>query len=373
MGTDVVIVGGGPSGSVCASLLSARGLRVTLIAAPRRRASWLELLSPEGVLLLSELGFEPPKFADSARACRGIVDTWGREAPAISDFELTRCSAGWVINRDDFDAALVEFTRGRKVCVVAGDASYRLTSNPGESVVAVESAATGKRIEAEFVVDTTGSTGRLMPVPYSRRVWFDRLAAVRVVSCAALTNPEWMRLSSSSSGWWYILPRADGTFQSVFMTDADLLPDSSSAARYFLERQFAEAFNCNPYFENDVSRTGFDRRSARTSCRRMLWSHHWMPAGDAAYSIDPIAGGGLTRAINMAEQTAAAVVGFLSTHNYDGLQHLAVERAREFMQQLNLLRAHYARAAEAFPNSLFWQRRREGMKRPRSLGAAGDA
>lgn len=357
MESDVVVIGGGPSGSVCASLLSGRGLRVTLLAPPRPRASWLELLSPEGVLLLRGLGFDSSVFAGSARACPGIVDTWNRDAPAISDFELIRCAAGRVVNRDDFDAGLLEFARGLGVCVGAEDASYRLTSAHGAGPVVVESRTTGRRIEAGFVVDATGANGRLTSGPHARRVWFDRLAAVRVVSRAAFDNPEWMRLGASSAGWWYTLPGAGGTLQAVFMTDADLLPGSHPAARHFLERQFAEAFGCEPMLEKDAGGTSLEVRGARTSCRRTLWSHRWMPTGDAAYSVDPISGSGLTRAFRMAEQTADAVVGFLSTRSYDGLQRLALERAREFGRTLEQLRSYYAQAAGRFPNSPFWNRR----------------
>jgi 2-polyprenyl-6-methoxyphenol hydroxylase-like FAD-dependent oxidoreductase len=361
---DVVVVGGGPSGAICASMLSACGLRITLVVGHRPRRLWLELLSPEGVLFLRSLGCDPSRFTGSTRACPGIVDTWNRDAPTLSDFELTRCSAGWVVDRDEFDVGLVKFAGSLGVSVVRDGASYRLTSGTETNPVVLESRTTGSRIEAGFVVDASGTTGRLMPGTHSRRVWFDRLTAVRVFSRAVPANPEWMRLGSSSAGWWYTLPGFDGETQAVFMTDADLLADAGSAARHFLEQQFAEAFGCVPLFKTDVDGTGTEIRSARTSCRRTLWSHHWMPTGDAAYSIDPISGGGLARAFRMAEQTATATADFFSTRTFDGLQALAVERVREFCGRLELLRAYYARAAEEFPDSPFWHRRLPQRAKP---------
>jgi len=359
---DALVVGAGPSGSICASLLARQGLRVGLVVGPRPSRSWLELLSPECILFMRRLGFDSTGFTDSVRLCSGIVDTWNHGVQAISDFELTRCSAGWIVDRNRFDASLVDFARSLGVGVVANEASYRLVSNTMANPVVVESQMTGSRIEAAFILDATGVSSRLMPYSYSRRVWLDRLVAVRIISRAIFPNADWMRLSSSSAGWWYLLPGFDGAHQAVFMTDGDFLPTSASAMRRLLEHQFEDAFGSKPCFEAENDHLKIEIRSARTSCRKTLWSHRWMPLGDAAYSIDPISGGGLARALQMAEQTATAIVGFFSTPTSDELQRLAVERAQEFCQKLDLLRLYYAPIAAQFSNEKhlsFWGRRRK--------------
>lgn len=356
MKVDVVIVGGGPAGAICAALLARQGWRVALVTGPRPRRAWVELLAPEGVLWLERQGFAAAiRTAAAPKLCPGIIDAWTQEPAVITDFALTRCTPGWVVERGRFDACLVEVSRNLGVHVIAEGGFHQLVSPPSTAPVVVESQVTGCRLEAEIVVDATGTASRLWPAA-KRRLWFDRLVAVRSVTPAILPNADWMQLGWSSAGWWYLLPGDEASWQAVFMTDADCLPRSTTAQRSLLKQQFRHAFGCDPGF----TPAAFETRSARTSCPKTFWSQRWLPLGDAAYSLDPLSGGGLTRAFQMAEQVTTALTDFFATSAYDSLQQLALMRVQEFRQNLAWLCAHYTTLASRFPRaetSAFWERR----------------
>lgn len=106
---DVLILGAGPAGSAAALRARAVGLRVALIDRtqfPRRRAcnGWI---GPAGVALCETLGLEPR--AAQAAAFKGLqLHTWDlRKHTQVDDKEIQ----GWVVDRSDFDAALVQHAR----------------------------------------------------------------------------------------------------------------------------------------------------------------------------------------------------------------------------------------------------------------------
>jgi len=351
---DVAVIGGGPAGSLCAARLADLGLYVALIAGPRRRSSWLELLAPEAVLALLGMGLLPPDDRSVWRACPGVIDTWGADSPVVSDFELMRCSPGWVVDRERFDALLLEFARSRGVHVLPS-ATSAPTADVASDPVVLESA--GGRVEAGFVVDASGISGRVVPNCYSRRRWYDGLVAVRAIAPRTLPHSEWMHLGSSSAGWWYVLPDVGGLVQAVFMTDGDLLPRTGGLPAH-LEAQFVEAFGASLGLGANGEQS-LELRDARTSCRLTLWARRWMPVGDSAFAIDPLSGGGMTRSLRMAEETANVVAGFVSTGQFDGLQQLAVRRAAAVASLCEDLQTRY-RHNDKFRHTdvPFWARRR---------------
>jgi flavin-dependent dehydrogenase len=103
---DVIVVGGGPAGSVCATLLARAGARVTLIERQVRPGEKVcgEYVSPRGVELLREHGLDDVVRRRPHRELHGmlLVSPSGIEVP--TRFPADR-AAGLSIARAELDAA----------------------------------------------------------------------------------------------------------------------------------------------------------------------------------------------------------------------------------------------------------------------------
>jgi flavin-dependent dehydrogenase len=355
---DVAVVGAGPAGSVCAAILAGRGLDVVLVDSGRRRDDWPEMLSPEACLTLERLGLSVADLTTFGRPCLGIVDAWDCGSTIYTDFLLQRYGSGWVLDRGQFDALLIRWAvaQGARVRVVNGGA--RLVSAPLEETQRLLLDHEAEELRSRFVVDATGMAGRLTTALYNRRLRYDRLVAVRVRLVTAPYPLEWMRLTASSAGWWYLVSPRRGGAQAVFLTDADLLPNCQVTLASHLDEQFRDASLRLGIKEGKVA-PPFDIRDSRTTCRRRLWSGRWLPIGDAAYTIDPLSGSGVLRAVSAGEAAADIIPAFIATRNTELLQSAAVGLAADFSNNLEAIRNYYCLASVGNPalNGPFWHRR----------------
>src|SRR5687768_16892400 len=90
---DIVIIGGGPAGGFCASLLARAGYRTLLVDQGVNKDRPTEVVAPATVHLLRLHGFEVACRTLRTAACRGTYGWWGHE-PAFFDYSLQACGGG---------------------------------------------------------------------------------------------------------------------------------------------------------------------------------------------------------------------------------------------------------------------------------------
>jgi flavin-dependent dehydrogenase len=108
---DVIVVGGGPAGSVTAMLLAERGRRVMLLDKARfpRHKACSEYVNPAGTLLLQELGFAAELAARGAHEVAGMLVHGGERF--LADFAATTGRRGLGLSRYRLDNLLLDRAR----------------------------------------------------------------------------------------------------------------------------------------------------------------------------------------------------------------------------------------------------------------------
>ncbi|SFI58382.1 NAD(P)/FAD-dependent oxidoreductase [Planctomicrobium piriforme] len=354
---EVLVVGGGIAGTVSAALLARSGLDVALLFTAGRTRPRPELVSPEAALHLQRLGFPVERLSEIAVRCPGVVDQFRRTTPVYVDFELSRCASAWAVDRKRLDELLLSFAAncGLRMCRLTAPA--RMLTSGSNAYVSVS--GNGHDIwRSGFLIDATGAASTLAAAENRHRIRYDRLVAV----CLPLSQPmepaEWLHLSSSSAGWWYSLKTAKLSADAVFMTDADLLPRNRDLIQSHLRTQFDKAFPAQSALLGTVAR--WTVRDARTSVRCCLWRGRWLPVGDAAFTLDPLSGNGIGRALRMADDIAALDWRMILNGDYQELCQAALALAKTFNQSLSQLQNLYSidNAEGTHPPGEFWIRRR---------------
>ncbi len=165
--TEVLVVGGGPSGSATALRLAALGHRVTLVekrATPRHKACG-DILTPRAVAELGRLGVDPldPHTRSGAghriagvrliATGREITEPWP-DHPDLPDHAVA-------LRRDILDEALRTRAREAGVTVLMGHEATAPLAERGFVRGAMMSTAEGEReIRARFVVVADGANSR---------------------------------------------------------------------------------------------------------------------------------------------------------------------------------------------------------------------
>ena len=162
-------------------------------------------------------------------------------------------------------------------------------------------------------------------------------------------------------GWWYACRIDNGRQTLSLFTDAGLL--SGVDRHRFMREQLALTRFVSARVMWDGT-APIKITSARSSIRTLLWRQRWIPVGDAAFSLDPVSGTGIERAVADGAAVAEAVATSLTEGNDTALRAHAEQRAVEFQQALIQREAIYG-IERRWENDPFW------MRRLRSSGRMG--
>ena len=155
---DVLVVGGGPAGSVAALVLARGGVNVALVDKspfPRDKACG-DVVGPRGLQLLSDLGLAPPIGPDVGDML--VVGPTGRRVRLPSADGLTYPGHGTAVTRTVFDAMLHAAAVTAGVTPIVGRAEEPLEE---EGRIVGYRLSTGATIDADFVIGADGATSEV--------------------------------------------------------------------------------------------------------------------------------------------------------------------------------------------------------------------
>ncbi len=331
---DVVVLGAGVAGLAYAIHASLRGLAVELIGRSDRTDQWPEVLSPEGMIeidLLSDRSVrsrsseEAPMINDlGGRPCDGVL-TWRiPNAPEVRDFSLFHARQGRIITRG-------ELTRGLRRSIRSLPIRYRDMS-PSESNGYRPSGS------AKLLVDATGVRGSSIGIPRARR-YGDRALAIWMRLPWGESVDSFLNLGYVDCGWMYWMRGPGSSIDVVLVADPNWYRLNRCGLNVAMERLVRKT----PFAEK-LTGWGLAElqavRDSRSSIRQHLSGEGWLAIGDAAYTLSPILGGGMARALSMARRAADASEQWIAQGSHQAIKALESEWIADYSAAIRFLDAN---------------------------------
>ena len=350
-----VVLGSGPAGSICARQLALRGHDVLMTersSSFRRRVG--ETCGPVVRRLLEgACGLFLPH--GSYRTITSISSAWGLNQIDGRRFALWHADNGLVLDRPVFDEWLVRAAEATGVSVLRGCRISGGRKHKEGWLLDAQTEGSERTLHAGFIVEATGRGARSVVLPEVRTFATDALACVTVELPEELCDNSAALVEACREGWWYSVALPNGRHMLALFTDADLI------ARARGRRDWLNAvIGTTTHIRQQAPRLSGDLPiqvcGARTAVRSILWCDTWTSIGDAAWSLDPLSGAGIARAVDDGISTAAAISRALTDGDFGALRVQALTRANSFQESLAVQRRYY-RAEKRWRNSAFWHRR----------------
>jgi flavin-dependent dehydrogenase len=340
---DVIVIGGGPSGSTTAAFVADAGYRVLLLerdAAPRRKVG--ESLMPETYWVFKRLGVLDDMKSGIFTQKVGVqfISSSGKESSpfVFARHDPRECSRTWHVERAKFDPFLVENAKKKGVEVVRGVRVLEVVFE-GDRAVGVRVADTNSDpkaangdssnlIPAKVIVDAAGQAGVLgsrfglrNPNPKFRKtaIWGHFRGSRRdVIEGGVMT--VCFRTQSNNSWFWHI-PLSDDIVSIGVVGDADYFfrPGAGTPDEVFA----AEVADC-PAMQKRLEGTekvaGLDVVKEYSYATSRASGDGWVLVGDSWGFIDPIYSSGVWFALKSGQLAADAIIEGLAKGDTSGAQ-----------------------------------------------------
>ncbi|WP_299904361.1 FAD-dependent monooxygenase [uncultured Paracoccus sp.] len=330
---DVLVVGGGPAGSVFAILAARNGCRVALID-PNRSAPRSEGMSPRLQGWLQQAGLFD---AAEMRAVMAPRTSFWDGAPVQANAEL-------IVDRAAVDAYLRRMAGAAGVRVIEGSA----LPLPGR--VAMDG---GQIMTARFVIDARGRRA------HRSRPLVTRGPATIAIGAGLQVDPAQgpgSRIVPLDQGWLWQAARGDGTAWAQLTLDA-ADPEGRAAEARLAEGLAAASDGLPPVLGIDSDLLIRDATPVLAAPAEDLAV---LPIGDAASAMDPLSGHGLFWAVSSALAATAVRRTLMRRDDAEtrdlALRFLAQRHADVYPRQARLGR-DFIRQQSARLHLPFWSRR----------------
>lgn len=356
---DVIVIGGGPSGSATATLIAQHGYRVTLFERdhfPRFHIG--ESLIPHTYQTMKRLGMIDKMKSSHFTKKFGVqfINEHGKlsEPFRFEEYDPHERSQTWQVLRSEFDHMLLDNARQHGVTVHEGARVLDIVRD-GDRVVGVRVKCEGeetKTVRSRIVVDASGQSSLLID-RMNLRQWDPELKKAAIWSYFRGAKREPGRdeggtiviQTQGKKGWFWYIPLHEDIVSVGVVADFDYL---------FKQRETKDA---REIFYQEVERCpGLQPRIADSECIdqfRVMKEYSykaakaagdgWVLVGDAFGFLDPLYSSGVLLALVSAEMAADTIAVALADNDTSESRLRAWEpEFRKAMDRMrNLVRAFY--------------------------------
>ena len=371
---DVLVIGGGPGGAACATLLADQGFGVTLLeraAFPREHVG--ESLLPASIPVLEQLGAMPAIEAAGFVTKRGATLVWGKDPDPWSWYfadDPEQRPTSFQVVRSQFDQILLDNARAHGVDVRERHQVLDVEFE-GERPAAVrflrddaEGRAEG-RIAPRFVVDASRQAA-ILSRKLQLQQWdsfFQNLAVYGYYRGAKHLDPPNdgnIFIESYEHGWLWKIPLHTGVSSVGAVVDKEVGQAGlrERGAGGFLQAQIALAPHTQELL-GGAELVGEPQVERDWSYRSASFAGDgYVLVGDAACFVDPLFSSG----VHLALGSAALAAGYVSTALSDPANRRAAAQAYQAAYERQYryfhLTAQLFYGTNRTADSYFWEARR---------------
>lgn len=353
---DVAVVGGGPAGATIALLLARAGISTLILDASDCGTQRIgETIPPVANRLLRDLGLWRAFNKQRHRRSEGTVSAWTDDQARVNDFFLGPQGAGWNLDRNRFDAMLLEESdrAGSVVCRNARLVSCQRT-NARRWALEFDRNDRRHKVRARYLVDATGRLGTASLSALGEKVVLDRLIGAAEFFAVA-DGSRYTLVEAVDDGWFYSARLPQGRTVVVYFTDADIYSRRRKDDSGYWSAQLGKARHTRDRL-GSAAVSGEPLIVSSATVRRVEFSGRgWIAVGDAAQSFDPLSSLGIYKALDSARRASEFVVSALKRNRGDGSYATWSEGVFDHYLQR---RTEYYRSQRRWPGSAFWERRR---------------
>jgi flavin-dependent dehydrogenase len=329
--TDVIVIGGGPSGSATATLLAQRGYRVTVFERdhfPRFHIG--ESMIPYCYPMVKRLGMLDKMKGSHFTKKYGVqfINELGKlsEPFRFGQYDPHERSQSWQVVRSEFDKMLLDNARDQGVIVHEGARVLDVLFD-GDRAYGVKvklEGETEKEVRAQVIVDASGQSSIIMD-RMNLREWDPVLkkAAIWTYWKGAYRDPgidgggTVVIQTEGKKGWFWYIPLHDDIVSVGVVAGHDYLfkDRASKDPETIYWEEVSRCPGLQPRIKDAVRTEDYRMQKEYSYKAKKAAGDGWVLVGDAFGFLDPLYSSGLMLALTSAGMAADSIADALDAND----------------------------------------------------------